>query len=179
MAGRSDYAINCGSKNSNETGTFPGATGATYDTANKYTAWLTDELGWTITKSAAARPIEAYNGVSFQRSEVGLKHLTDGTTTTYLVGEKYLNPNDYESGLDGGDNETWCTGFNNDNFRAAFDVPAADQIGVSDSLKFGSAHPVGCHFVWCDGHVTMENYDIERTVHRANGNRFDEGSANP
>jgi prepilin-type N-terminal cleavage/methylation domain-containing protein/prepilin-type processing-associated H-X9-DG protein len=179
VAGRSDYAINCGSKNSNETGTFPGATGATYDTANKYTAWLTDELGWTITKSAAARPIETYNGVSFQRSEVGLKHLTDGTTTTYLVGEKYLNPNDYESGLDGGDNETWCTGFNNDNFRAAFDVPAADQIGVSDSLKFGSAHPVGCHFVWCDGHVTMENYDIERTVHRANGNRFDEGSANP
>lgn len=86
VAGRSDYAINCGSKNSNETGTFP-CTGATYDTANKYAAWLTDQLGWTITKSAAARPIETFNGVSFQRSEVGLKHLTDGTTTTYLVGE--------------------------------------------------------------------------------------------
>jgi prepilin-type N-terminal cleavage/methylation domain-containing protein len=175
VAGRSDYAINCGSKNSNETGNFPGATGATYATAEKYTGWLTDPLGWTV----AARPVETYNGVSFQRSEVGLKHLTDGTSSTYLVGEKYLNPVDYESGQDGGDNETWCTGFNNDNFRAAFDVPAPDQMGVSNSVKFGSAHAVGAFFVWCDGHVTMESYDIDQKVHRANANRFDEGSANP
>ncbi len=178
VAGRSDYAINCGSKNSNETGTFPGAVGTNYASANTYTGWLTDELGWTIPKGAA-RPIETFNGVSFQRSEVGLKHLTDGTTATYLVGEKYLNPNDYETGVDGGDNETWCTGFNNDNFRSGFDLPAADQMGVTHTVKFGSAHAVGCHFVWCDGHVTMESYDIDQKVHRANANRFDEGSANP
>ena len=56
-------------------------------------------------------------GVSFQRSEVKIKHLTDGTSHTYIIGEKYINPNHYETGPDGADNETWCTGFNNDNFR--------------------------------------------------------------
>jgi len=171
VAGRSDYAISCGDRDSNETDKFPGATGATYATADNYTQWPTDTAGNNRTGANA----EFYTGVSFQRSEIGIKHLTDGTSTTYLVGEKYLNPENYETGVDGGDNETWCTGFNNDNFRTAFDLPAPDQAGIPHTKRFGSAHPVGWFVGWCDGHVTMESYDVDKFVHRGNANRADAG----
>jgi prepilin-type N-terminal cleavage/methylation domain-containing protein len=170
VAGRSDYAISCGDRDSNETGDFPGGTGANYDNAEKYTAWPTLPTG--VTKNGGA---EFYTGVSFQRSEIGLQHVTDGSSTTYLAGEKYLNPDNYETGGDSGDNETWCTGFNNDNFRAAFDLPLPDRPGIAPNKTFGSAHPVGWFVCWCDGHVTMESYDIDKFVHRGNANRADAG----
>jgi prepilin-type N-terminal cleavage/methylation domain-containing protein len=169
IAGRSDYAISCGDRDSNETGDFPGATGANYDNAEKYTNWPTLPTG---TNKVG---VDVYTGVSFQRSEIGIKHLTDGTSTTYLAGEKYLNPDNYETGVDSGDNETWCTGFNNDNFRSSFDLPQADKPALALSKIFGSAHPVGWFVCWCDGHVTMESYDIDKFVHRGNANRADAG----
>ena len=72
---------------------------------------------------------------------MGIKHVTDGTTNTYLIGEKYLNPQHYLDGLDGGDNETWCTGYNNDNFRNGVDPPRQDRTGLPGLYGFGSAHP--------------------------------------
>jgi hypothetical protein len=75
-----------------------------------------------------------------------------------------------------GDNETWCTGFNNDNFRAAFDSPEQDQAGVQYQKRFGSAHSAGWFVSWCDGHVSMETFDIDKQVHRGNANRADEGN---
>ena len=169
VAGRSDYAISCGDRDSNETSDFPGSPGANYDNAEKYTAWPTLPTG--VNKAG----VDFYTGVSFQRSEIGIQHVTDGTSTTYLVGEKYLNPDNYETGGDSGDNETWCTGFNNDNFRAAFELPQQDKPGVGLYKTFGSAHPVGWFVCWCDGHVTMESYDIDKFVHRGNANRADGG----
>ena len=56
-------------------------------------------------------------GISFQRSEVAIRHCTDGSSKTYLIGEKFMSPQFYETGRDSGDNETWCSGYNNDNHR--------------------------------------------------------------
>src|SRR5262249_22966731 len=104
--------------------------------------------------------------------------ITDGSSNTYLIGEKFLRPLHFESGNDTGDNETWCTGFNNDNYRMAFDPPALD-VDAPDHICqrqiFGSSHPAGWFMSWCDGQVTMLAYDIDITVHRANANRADEG----
>lgn len=169
VAGRSDYAVNCGDRNVNETGTFPSGT-SDYTAANNFKTWPTDTMGRIIPSG-----LDSLTGVSFQRSLVGIKHLTDGTNSTYLAGEKYLNPIHYETGEDSGDNETWCTGFNNDNFRSAFNLPKPDQAGLSSSTDFGSAHPAGWFVAWCDGHVTMETYDIDQRVHRSNANRADAG----
>ena len=120
-----------------------------------------------------------YSGVSFQRSEVGSQHVTDGTSHTYLIGERFLDPAAYETGRAGGDNETWCTGFNNDNFRGAFDPPAQDRTMEVELCCqgniFGSAHPGGWFVSWCDGHVESVGYDVELQVHRANANRADGG----
>ncbi len=112
-------------------------------------------------------------GVSFQRSEIAIKHIKDGTSKTYLYGENYLNPDNYLTGRDPGDNETWCTGANNDNFRSAFSAPQQDRPGVVFTNVFGSAHTSSFHMAWCDGHVTGLSYDIDVTVHRNNANRKD------
>jgi prepilin-type N-terminal cleavage/methylation domain-containing protein len=119
------------------------------------------------------------NGVSFQRSEIGIRHITDGTVYTYLVSEKHLDPTRYLDGTDAGDNETWCTGFNNDNFRHTQWPPLRDTNispppfspgnGLSD--RYGSAHPAGYHASFCDGSVQKISYDIDMTAHQARATR--------
>jgi prepilin-type N-terminal cleavage/methylation domain-containing protein len=162
MAGRGDYAINCGDRFNNELDGGPtGLAGAaTYK-------WLATPLGRNPAGAVFV------TGVSFQRSEVAIRHITDGTSQTFLIGEKYLNPADYETGLDGADNETWCTGFNNDNFRSTVSLPAPDTYGVSKSTNFGGVHSGIFYMSYCDGHVEPISYDIELAVYRTLGCRCD------
>ncbi|HBU38096.1 MAG TPA: hypothetical protein DEB70_09850, partial [Planctomycetaceae bacterium] len=58
-----------------------------------------------------------FTGIFGMRSQVTFAQITDGTTKTYLIGEKYLMPEHYTNGMDGGDNEELYTGFNIDNHR--------------------------------------------------------------
>jgi hypothetical protein len=55
----------------------------------------------------------------YQRSRVKLKGILRGTSNTYLVGERYLNPANYYNGADGADNEVMYVGFDNDVYRDA------------------------------------------------------------
>jgi prepilin-type N-terminal cleavage/methylation domain-containing protein len=176
VAGRSDYGINSGDRHFDWGLAFPGgglSPKTNHDTAKNF-KWPTDEVGATIPQA-----VEKWTGVSFQRSEVGIKHLADGTSQTYLIGEKFLDPDQYETGMDGADNETWCTGFNNDNFRLAFDPPAQDRVGLPNNVCkgniYGSVHPAGWFVSFCDGHVEMMSFDIDLQVHRGNANRADAG----
>jgi prepilin-type processing-associated H-X9-DG protein len=82
-----------------------------------------------------------------------------------------LNPADYETGLDGGDNETWCTGYNNDNFRTTYYPPLQDTFRVSNAKIFGGIHSGIFYMSYCDGHVEPVNFDIDPLVHRMAGNR--------
>ncbi len=120
-----------------------------------------------------ANPVIELTGISFHRSEVRMRHVLDGTSKTYFCGEKYLDPQGYYDGHDTGDNETWCTGHNNDNFRTTATPPRQDLRGLEDGNPFGSAHPAVWHVAWCDGHVGAIGYDIDPTVHKYNGNRKD------
>lgn len=163
VAGRSDYAINCGSQGNCELSGGPG----------NYTIvpnWKWETTG-TLGKRRPGSSGEDQNGVSFQRSEVAINHITDGTSKTYLIGEKYMNPVNYDTGFDQGDNETWCTGYNNDNFRCTAGVPYQDRAGAEYACSFGSVHPAGLHMSWCDGHVETVSYDIDPNVHKAAGSR--------
>ena len=116
-----------------------------------------------------------FSGISFSRSEVGIKDIADGTSHTYMIGEKYLNPANYATGLDPADNETWCTGANNDNYRTGFSAPMRDRSGVAHSTAFGSAHAASWVMAYADGHVKPLSFDISQAVqrgasHRADGN---------
>ena len=165
--GRGDYAASVGDGGSFDHGGPPSLKIVNIG----FYVWETEPLG-----RMESGP--ALNGVSFQRSEVGMQHLADGSSKTYLCGERYINPEHYTTGQDRGDNETWCTGANNDNFRSASRHPQRDRLGLEDSTAFGSAHNSVWQMAWCDGHVSSLNYDIVGEVHRANANR-DDGQVAP
>ena len=125
-------------------------------------------------------------GVMFQCSEVGMKHIVDGTSKTYLIGERNVRANNYfrdqkdrtrtgDSTVDGGDGVGWAWGFCRDTTRSALKPPLVDFPDVSNSDVFGSAHPSAWHAAFADGHVESVSYDIDLLVHKNNGNRRDSG----
>ncbi|MBN1853412.1 MAG: DUF1559 domain-containing protein [Pirellulales bacterium] len=168
-AGRGDYAANCGDQRKNEFTSGP----SSLEAAENFNWCTTNKVGEVRVGCGLPPASPELTGVCFERSEVGIRHITDGTSKTYMVGEKYLNPEYYENGLSEGDNETWCTGFNNDNYRCAFYSPVQDRIGLEDTMSFGSAHG-GIWFVaFCDGHIEGLDFDIDIAIHRAFANRHD------
>ena len=114
-------------------------------------------------------------GISFLRSEISIAHIRDGSTHTYLVGEKYLNPASYLGGTDGADNESMYSGYNNDNHRSTNlnYPPMPDRHGIASSSAFGSAHTHSWHVAMCDGSVHSVSYDIDPETHRRLGHRND------
>jgi prepilin-type N-terminal cleavage/methylation domain-containing protein len=112
-----------------------------------------------------------FDGICFRRSEIRLADVKTGASNTYLVGEKYLNPVNYETGLDTSDNENYLTGFNNDVNRCTYYPPRHDIPGVQDTLSFGSAHAMGLNMAYCDGSVHFLTYDIDPAVHKRAGSR--------
>ena len=85
-------------------------------------------------------------GVCSAHSELKLAAITDGLSNTYLVGEKFMDPDYYWNGNDPGDNENAFTGLNWDLTRSATDPngngyadlpPAQDVTGQDIQWGFG------------------------------------------
>ncbi len=115
-------------------------------------------------------------GIMYCGSLIKMCDITDGTSVTYLMGEKYLDPDYYFTGHDGGDNEDAMMGDNLDINRFADPrdgIPRQDTPGVSDSNYFGSAHANGFQMAFCDGSVQMMSYSIDFETHRRLANRKD------
>ncbi len=126
--------------------------------------------------------VEYSTGIVFIRSEITFADITDGASHTYLVGEKYMNPDHYETGLSPSDNSTMYVGQDVDvNRWTNWETPAPniagppsqDQPGLERHWAFGSAHPSGCGMAMCDGSVQRISYSIEPEIHRRLGNRQD------
>lgn len=113
-------------------------------------------------------------GISFPSSTVRVGQLIDGTSHTYLVGEKYINPDFYRNGNDPGDNESMYMGSNGDINRWSFRSPQPDTPGFVDWQLWGSAHREGFQIAFCDGSVHTIDYGVDRKAHRRLGNRADE-----
>jgi prepilin-type N-terminal cleavage/methylation domain-containing protein len=111
------------------------------------------------TSRATAPSYTAWNiqmtGVINWRRVVKIKEIPDGLSQTFLVGEKYLNPDLYFSGIDIGDNQSMYTGYDCDINRWAntAELLRRDRPGYVSYTNFGSAHPQVCQFVFCDGSV--------------------------
>ncbi len=112
-------------------------------------------------------------GICFLRSEQRLAGVIDGTSNTYLLGEKYLGPDYYDTGTDPGDNDSMFAGYCIDVVRFGFVPPYQDRLGYSSPFSFGSAHSTGCNFAMCDGSVKTVSYSVDLEVHRRTSNRND------
>ena len=118
--------------------------------------------------------VDNLHGVSFWCSEIGTDQIIDGVSNTYLIGEKYVMVEQYTAGGNGAENETALTGFNNDNFRCGALSPKRDRPRLNDMFAFGSAHPSGVNFVFCDGSVHTVSFSIDLRIHQALAHREDE-----
>jgi prepilin-type N-terminal cleavage/methylation domain-containing protein len=151
---RSDYAANAGSQAFNEIFGGPATLAEGDDAA----------FAWPSTTSC--------NGIFFQRSAVSLHDVTRGASNTFLVGERYVNPDHYLDGADVGDNETMYVGFDNDVYRVTADPPQRDQSGYSNTLIFGSAHAAGVNMLYCDGTVRLISFEVELEIFLEAGRRW-------
>jgi prepilin-type N-terminal cleavage/methylation domain-containing protein len=133
--------------------------------------------------------LKSLTGVSYAHSQIRSAQIPDGLSNTYLIGEKYLDPNQFMTGTDLGDSQTAFTGFdancNSVRYGGTGAVatavvgapPQHETPGTSGSSSYktiwGSVHPTACHFVFCDGSVHDINFSIQAEVHRRLSNRAD------
>jgi prepilin-type N-terminal cleavage/methylation domain-containing protein len=152
LMARADYATCVGSENTDEN--FGGLMG-----------------GDNVDPKGNPPPPTDATGIIFQASKIRVLDVTRGTSHTFLLGEKYLNPADYDTGKDPSDNEGMYNGEDNDNSRDTFSQPLQDRLGLQDTERFGSAHPAGLNMLIADGSVQFINYDVDPSVWTPAGNR--------
>lgn len=168
---RSDYAINNGSINEFElTGPLDQASGAKGVYTPCFSGWPNDTPG--CKESGAATKFEQ-NGISFERSEIKLKDITDGTSKTYAIGERSMDANHYRDGLDSADDQNIFVGHDRDANRFGANIPIADTPGRSAYRVFGGPHQSGFVMAFCDGSVSTIPYSIALNVHQAQSSRND------
>jgi prepilin-type N-terminal cleavage/methylation domain-containing protein/prepilin-type processing-associated H-X9-DG protein len=131
-------------------------------------------------------PFTGQTGINYTGAEIRIRHVLDGMSKTYMVGEKYMPADKYETDGtypegDGGDNHSIYQGFDWDinRWTSINDRPAQDQVGKEAYGAFGSAHPGGFNMLFCDGSVHIIAYDIADDAHRRMGHRLDEGKPLP
>jgi prepilin-type N-terminal cleavage/methylation domain-containing protein len=167
VGARSDYAANGG--------TVPfDPNGSTNGFAYLGPATLAEALsGGTFAYTANYANVK---GVIFCGSMISFIDIRGGSSHTIMIGEKYLNGDDYFSGDDKGDNECLYIGDNPDVTRwtgseSATQPPMRDRRGYQNFNYFGSAHPASVNCVMCDGAVHSILYEVEGLVFSRLGDR--------
>ena len=109
--------------------------------------------------------------------------ITDGTSHTFMIGEKYVRSDLYEGGSKS-DDKGWTDGWDPDAMRSTCFQPYQDSDGAGfqfqplnkntdlfgidrDVYYFGSAHSGGFNGIFADGSVHTLNYDIDVVLFNA------------
>jgi prepilin-type N-terminal cleavage/methylation domain-containing protein/prepilin-type processing-associated H-X9-DG protein len=207
LMARTDYCANGGNNvaKASPAGNFLGlrhfSSGpASIATAEAYFASRPTGTSSSICTSGVAPCATGYNGIIHQRSQVRITTIPDGTSNTYMVGEKPMDPNFYTVGRpnnaavrDWGDDGCAYQGLDDDLVRwsgfvtvtgnattAAItawnpEPPWRDTRGAVDLLRtaFGSAHSGGFNMCLADGSVRSVSFSIDPETHRRLGGRDD------
>jgi prepilin-type processing-associated H-X9-DG protein len=169
-AARADYAMSCGDQIRTEIGPF---NGQNYEGPGTLQEGDGPGFVWP--------PTNDFTGVGFLRSTVRLSAVRDGASKVYLLGEKYVSVENYETGFDHGDDWSLYAGFQDDLYRSTNMNWPPSQDGPArsggDEGRFGSTHQGGWNAAMCDGSVHFVSFDIDATTHQRLGNRADGAAA--
>jgi prepilin-type N-terminal cleavage/methylation domain-containing protein len=158
---RSDYRVNSGSINpGGQTGPAVFQNPQTYPWAREHSF--------------------TQNGICTQRSTIRISQITDGTSNTAMLGEKYLQPERYFDGVDPADDQCVYTGHDRDNAGYTADdseiyLPLQDEPSrITKHHRFGGPHHHGFNMAYCDGSVHLISWDIDANVWKDCGGRNDQ-----
>ncbi len=152
VSARTDYAANSGTTYNLWWSAPGGSDPSIVDPVNTY-AW--PDMTWC-------------NGVFAYTKLVQLAEIRDGTSNTYLVGEKYLDPDHYTDSTEPTDNNSVYAGQDWDFHRWSISGPTPDTPGNSGNdvlYSFGSAHSGTFNMAFCDGSVHAIGYSIDTAIH--------------
>jgi prepilin-type processing-associated H-X9-DG protein len=172
--GRCDYAANSGDRGGDEEiagpPTLVDGDNAKDQRSDRKVAVDDNRFVWPRIANEAT-------GLIYLRSMVWQQLVSDGLSRTYLLGEKYLQPSQYDTGTSHGDDQGWDVGFDMDINRFTQNAielaPRQDSDQNDNPLGFGSAHPHTMNFLFADGSVKSINYLIDALTHAQLGNRSD------
>jgi type II secretory pathway pseudopilin PulG len=179
VVARSDYQVNSGNCNAGDAHQPADDTPATLAAHD----WPYESPGSNVPQT----------GISYQRSKIKLARITDGTSQTAMVGEKYRNPDHHLTGLASNDDQSLFSGhdqdmngYTNKSQKARLNIRYIDQpqnaftperdrpAWEGDKYRFGSAHPAGIHMAFCDASVQSISYDVDRKIFALMGGRDDD-----
>lgn len=95
--------------------------------------------------------------------KVGFKTITDGSSSTLLLGEKYIRP-DLLGERQADEDQGYVSGWDWDTIRWGFQPPLAPRVGVWAADRFGSYHPSGMNAALCDASVHFILNDIDPII---------------
>jgi prepilin-type N-terminal cleavage/methylation domain-containing protein/prepilin-type processing-associated H-X9-DG protein len=188
-----DYAVNAEELHDHPyTGaSSPQDSAITYAKVDPPNTYYVGPGGWFAYAPAGANESR---GVVYYAGSCRLRDITDGASNTYMVGEKYIDPDAYENSEDYGTDQSRDEGFDYDNARFVRWIepgyysgspnendpryeysypPMQDTPGYGGSntpgsallLCFGSAHSGSLNMAMCDGSVQGISYTIDLRVH--------------
>ncbi|MDO4585447.1 MAG: DUF1559 domain-containing protein [Planctomycetia bacterium] len=122
-------------------------------------------------------------GITYAKSKTQMGEIRDGTSNTFLYGEKYLCRDKYEVTSNGnaanGDNQTLWAGPDNDSFRLTKNDaegtyrPLQDRDQYDSGGIFGSAHSGAFGMCMADGSTQRINYSIDMEIYSYLGTKAD------
>lgn len=119
------------------------------------------------------------SGIVYQRSEIGLAGVLDGTSHMYMLGERQIDRKFWERGASnpaGNDGLCAWVGSDMDMHVWGADPPESDaKSGLSQ--RFGSAHQVVFYVALCDASVRSVRMNIAPDMHRKFSHRYDQQPA--
>jgi len=109
--------------------------------------------------------------------------ITDGSSKTLLVSEKWVHPSIYDTGGVASDDRGWADGWDCNNLRSTMfqirpdgegEAPMPDRpCEQPGDFPFGSAHSGGVNAVFADGSVHFLPYEIDQETFNRLGHRSD------
>jgi prepilin-type processing-associated H-X9-DG protein len=151
---------------------------------------------WQSTDSASGKQLGKFH--TNVTGLVKIADVTDGTSKTFMIGEKYIRSDGYDGSTDNlnkdSDDRGWTDGFDGDIMRSCCYPPIQDSDSIgwdqflknyffdshgvapfagtnSNVLHFGGPHNSGINVVYADGSVHFVKYDIDPVMFNALGTR--------